>query len=115
MSEDAIGFASDGLVQAAGSGVTPIDCQGYGQSVVVNIVGESTALKAIAKGLSDCDFNSASYATDQASIGWRPFLNVETAPPTGEVLWYPQFVFDPANNENIVADRGDSAATPRGS
>lgn len=69
MSEDAIGYASDDLVQAAGSGVTPIDCRGYGQSVVVNIVGESTALKAMAKGVSDYDFNSASYATDQAYIG----------------------------------------------
>jgi flagellin-like protein len=103
-SKDSLGYASDGLVQAGGSGVVPVNFQGYGQSVIVNLQGESTALKAIAKGISDFDSNSGTYATDQAYIGWRPFLNVETAPPTGEALRYLQFVMDPANNENLAAE-----------
>ena len=106
-SPDAIGFASDGLVQASGSGVSPINFQGLGQSVVVTIQGESTALKAIAAGISDFDSNNAAYATAQAYVGWRPFLNVETTPPTVEVLRYLQFVMDPANNENIAAQAAE--------
>jgi len=106
-SEDAIGFASDGLVQASGSGVLPINLQGFGQSLVVNIQGESVALKAIATGISDFDSSSAAYATSQAYVGWRPFLNVETAPPTGEVLRYLEFVMDPANNENFAAQSAE--------
>jgi len=98
-----LGYASDGLVQTPGSNVVPVDFQGYGQSVVVNVVGESVALSAIALGITDFNANSASYATAQAYIGWRPFLNVETTPPTGEVLRYLQFVMDPANNENIAS------------
>ena len=98
-----LGYASDGLVQASGSGVLPVNFQGYGQSVVVTIQGESTALKAIAKGIADVRNGGATYGTDQAYIGWRPFMNVETTPPTGEALRYLQFVMDPANNENIAS------------
>ncbi|HYB79634.1 MAG TPA: substrate-binding domain-containing protein [Thermoplasmata archaeon] len=98
-----IGFASDGLVQAATSGVSAIGFQGFGQSVYVSLSSESTALKAIAAGISDYDSSNTAYANAQAYVGWRPFLNVETTPPTGEVLRYLQFVMDPANNENIAA------------
>jgi flagellin-like protein len=101
---NSIGFASDGLVQTTGSGVIPINFQGFGQSAVVSITGETTALKAIATGISDYDTSSASFATAQAYIGWRPFVNVETAPPTGEVLRYLEFVMDPANNEALAAE-----------
>lgn len=102
-SKDALGYASDGLAQSSTSGVTPVNFQGYGQSVVVTIVGESKALGAIAKGIADHEAGSANYATDQAYIGWRPFENIQTAPPTGEVLRYLQYVMDPANNEAIAA------------
>ena len=98
-----LGYASDGLVQATGSGVLPVNFQGFGQTVVVTIQGESNALKAIAKGIADTRNGGATYATDQAYIGWRPFMNAETTPPTGEVLRYLQFVMDPANNENIAS------------
>ncbi len=100
---DAIGYASDGLVQAGGSGVTPIAFQGYGQSVVVALAN-GAAIKAIAAGIADDETNSATFATSQAYVGWRPFLNVETAPPTGEALRYLQFVMDPANNQNIATE-----------
>jgi ABC-type phosphate transport system substrate-binding protein len=103
---DGLGYASDGLVQASGSGVIPVNFQGIGQTVTVNIQGESTALSAIASGISA--YSSGSWAVNaQAYVGWRPFLNVETAPPTGEVLRYLQFVMDPANNENIAAETAE--------
>jgi flagellin-like protein len=104
---DAIGFASDGLAQESTSGVTPINFQGFGQTVVVTVAGESNALGAIAKGIADYDGGIAAYSSTQAYIGWRPFLNVETAPPTGEVLRYLEFVFDPANNENFAAQSAE--------
>ena len=100
---DAIGYASDGLVQTAGSGVIPVNFQGYGQTVVVAIQGESAALKAIALGISDHEGNNAAINGAQAYVGWRPFINVETAPPTGESLRYLQWIMDPANNEAVAA------------
>jgi flagellin-like protein len=106
-SADAIGYASDGLAQAGGSNVVPIDFQGWGQTVVVNVVGESAALKAIAKGISDHETDASTYASDQAYVGWRPFINVETSPPTGESLRYLQWIMDPANNENIATQTAE--------
>ncbi len=98
-----LGYASDGLVQASGSGVVPVNFQGYGQSLVINMQGESTALGEIAKGIAAYDGGNWA-ANTNAYIGWRPFLNVETAPPTGEVLRYLEFVMDPANNQNLAAE-----------
>jgi flagellin-like protein len=105
-SADAIGFASDGLAQAAGSGVVPVNFEGYEQTIAVNMQGESTALAAIASGISAYSASSWS-ATAASYIGWRPFLNVETTPPTGEALRYLQFVMDPANNENFAAQSAE--------
>ncbi len=102
-----LGYASDGLAQATGSGVVPVDFQGYGQTVVVDIVGESTALKAISKGISDYFTTASTINSDQAYVGWRPFVNIETAPPTGEVLRYLEFVMDPANNQNIADETAE--------
>jgi flagellin-like protein len=103
---DAIGYASDGLVQTTGSGVAPINFQGFGQTVVITIVGESTALKAIASGIAAYTSGTWS-ATATAYVGWRPFVAVETAPPTGETLRYLQYVMDPANNENFAAQSAE--------
>jgi len=103
---DSIGFASDGLVQASGSGVIPINFQGIGQTAVITITGESTALKAIALGIEYTRSGSSSYTT-AGYVGWRPFMNVETAPPTGEALRYLEFVMDPANNENIATEANE--------
>ncbi len=98
---DGIGYASDGLVQVS-TVVVPVNLEGYGQTVVVNMQGASTALAAIALGIEDVNAGSSSYATGQAYIGWRPFINTETATPTGEVLRYLEFVMDPANNQAIA-------------
>ncbi len=102
-----LGYASDGLAQASNSGVVPVNFQGYGQSVVVTVVGESTALKAIAKGISDYFTDASTINSDQAYVGWRPFVNIETSPPTGEVERYLEFVMDPANNQNIAAETAE--------
>jgi hypothetical protein len=98
---DGIGYASDGLVQAS-TVVVPVNLEGYGQTVVVNMQGASTALAAIALGISDVNSQSSSYATAQAYIGWRPFIMTETNIPTGEVLRFLEFVMDPANNQAIA-------------
>ncbi len=101
---DGIGYGSDGLAQATGSGVVPVNFQGFGQTSVVNIQGESTALKAIASGIAAG--SSGTYGA-QSYVGWRPFSYVETAPPTGESLRYLQFVMDPANNVNFAAESAE--------
>jgi hypothetical protein len=101
---DAIGYASDGLAQATGSGVVPVNFQGYGQASVVIILGESTALKAIASGIAAG--TSGTYGA-QSYVGWRPFVYVQTAPPTGEALRFLQFVMDPANNENFATQAAE--------
>ncbi|MCI4323062.1 MAG: hypothetical protein L3K03_03420 [Thermoplasmata archaeon] len=101
---DAIGYASDGLAQTTGSGVVPVDFQGFGQTTVVAIIGESTALKAIASGIAAG--TTGNYGA-QSYVGWRPFVYIETAPPTGETLRYLQFVMDPANNENFAAESAE--------
>ena len=102
-----LGYASDGLAQASTSGVVPVNFEGYGQQVTVVIVGESTALKAIAAGISAYFTSSTTFATSQNYVGWRPFVNIETAPPTGEVERYLEFVMDPANNQNIAAETAE--------
>ena len=113
-SANTLGYASDGLVQTGGSGVIPLNFQGYGQSVVVNIQGETNALKAIATGIADHEQNNlVGLETGQAYIGWRPFLNVETVPPTGEALRYLQFVMEPNNNQVLAAEAAEiSVYTP---
>jgi len=104
---DALGYASDGLVWAGGSGVVPVNFQGYGQSVIVVMNSASTDLKNIAGGIAAYDSGSWSATLATAYVGWRPFLNVETTPPTGEALRYLQFVMDPANNENLAAEANE--------
>jgi flagellin-like protein len=103
---DAIGYASDGLVQTTGSGVIPINFQGFGQTVIITISGESNALKAIAAGIAAYTGGSWT-STASAYVGWRPFVAIQTAPPTGETLRYLQFVMDPANNENFAAQSAE--------
>jgi flagellin-like protein len=102
-----IGFASDGLAQASGSGVTPVSFEGLGQPTVVKLSGgTSTSLAAIALGIAGNYVNSGGTAST-GYVGWRPFINVETAPPTGEELRYLEYVMDPANNENFAAQAAE--------
>jgi len=102
-----LGYASDGLVQQSSSGVAAVSFEGYGQTSPVAMSSASTALSAIAHGIAAYNAGTWTSATATAYIGWRPFLNVETAPPTGEVLRYLEFVMDPANNENFAAQSSE--------
>jgi len=86
-----IGFASDGLARAAGSGVSYLAFAGPGQaSAIVPSLGSSGS---IAHGITG---GSNPY------VGWRPFEFVTLNPPTGEVERFFQFILDPANNLNIA-------------
>lgn len=96
---DAIGFASDGLARASGSGVAFVGLQAVGQtSAVVPTTGSSGT---IADGIL-----SASTAANQYQ-GWRPFNFVTIGTPTGEVQRFIQFVLDPANNQNFATESAE--------
>jgi flagellin-like protein len=96
---DAIGFASDGLVRATGSGVGFVGLEAVGQtSAVVPTTGSSGS---IADGIL-----SAGAATNQYQ-GWRPFNFVTIGTPTGEVQRFIQFVLDPANNQNFATESAE--------
>jgi len=93
--KDAIGYASDGLVVVAGSGVIAIGFQGIGQSVPVIPLVATTIVAGIVAG------NGGTYGTG-TYIGWRPFIYVQTAAPTGETLRYLQWCMQPGNNQQFA-------------
>jgi len=98
---DGIGYASDGLVIASGSGVVPIGLQGYGQTnAVFPSVSKGTIINGIVSGTTDV-FSSTTY------VGWRPFVYIQIAPPTGEVLRYLQWCFQPGNNQQFASAAGE--------
>jgi len=104
---DAIGYASDGLVRAAGSGVTYLGFLGVGQSAQPNgtsvsfggIIPTTGGSGSIANGIN-AEKVSSDYATGY--LGWRPFDLVTLNTPTGEAAAFLQFVLDPANNQNLA-------------
>jgi flagellin-like protein len=96
---DAIGFASDGLARASGSGVTFVGLASVGQTVAV--VPTTGSSGTIADGIL-----SASTAANQYQ-GWRPFNFVTIGTPTGEVQRFIQFVLDPANNQNFATESAE--------
>lgn len=97
---DGIGYASDGLVIAAGSGVVPVGLQGYGQTnAVFPSVSKGTIINGIVSGTTGV-FTSSTY------VGWRPFVYIQEAPPTGEVLRYLEWCFQPGNNQ-LFATQSD--------
>jgi ABC-type phosphate transport system substrate-binding protein len=98
-SADAIGFASDGLARAGGSGVSIVGFEGVGQASngpVTPTVGSSGT---IAKGIAS-PTSVAGYA------GWRPFSLITLTPPTpgGIIEQFLTFVLDPANNQNLATE-----------
>ncbi|MCI4320121.1 MAG: substrate-binding domain-containing protein [Thermoplasmata archaeon] len=90
---NAIGFASDGLVLTAGSGVVAIPFAGPGQPTAVT----PSVAKTIPQGILGNFLTTA--GASNGYVGWRPFILVETNVPTGEVLRFLQFVMDPAVNQ----------------
>jgi flagellin-like protein len=97
--EDAIGFASDGLARASGSGVNFVALEAVGQSSAITpgIAGGSSS--TIAEGI-----NGNTVAGYQ---GWRPFEYWTLGTPTGEVARYINFVMDPANNQNFATEAAE--------
>jgi len=103
-SADAIGFASDGLARAAGSGVTIVSLNSYGQlscgATTSVCVGGAVEPSLGASGTIAAGITSSSTVANYA--GWRPFEFVTLNPPTGEVQRYIQFITDPANNIELA-------------
>jgi flagellin-like protein len=103
-SADSIGYASDGLIKNAGSGVVavsflaPGQLAGTGTGYTNGGVFPSTgATGTIAAGIT-------SSTTVPNYAGWRPFEYVTTNTPTGEVQRFIQYVLDPANNLNFASE-----------
>jgi ABC-type phosphate transport system substrate-binding protein len=105
---NAIGYASDGLVRAAGSGVNFVPFLAVDQvltssttGVVAGAVEPTTgATGTIAAGITNS-------ATVNQYSGWRPFEFVTLQPPTGEVQRFFGFITDPANNINLATATGE--------
>jgi flagellin-like protein len=108
----AIGYASDGLVRAVGSGVifVPFAAPGqtcaalaaYPASQVIDcgVIPSLSATGTIAAGITSST-TVANYA------GWRPFEYVTLGAPIGEVERFIQFVLDPANNQNFATEAAE--------
>ena len=104
----AIGYASDGLARASGSGVL---CQGVPTAacgVAFEAAGQTTAIQpslgatgSIATAIKSGLTATAGYA------GWRPFEYVTLGTPTGEIERFIQFVLDPANNQNFATEAAE--------
>ena len=106
---DAIGYASDGLARASGSGVVIAAFNGFGGSAVA---GTGTANGAIVPTTEATDTIWAgiqSSATVPNYAGWRPFEFATTNTPTGEVQRFIQFVVDPANNQNLASEAAEAS------
>lgn len=106
-SADALGYASDGLARATGSGVAIVSFLGPGQTAnsgtgYLNggILPTTGATGTISAGIK-------SSATTPNYVGWRPFEYVTTNTPTGEVQRFIEFVLDPANNINFATESSE--------
>jgi flagellin-like protein len=100
-SADAIGFASDGLARATGSGVAFVPLAAEGQLGTGAVTPTTGSTGSIADGIL-----GASTAANQYQ-GWRPFEFVTLGTPTGEVEQFIQFVMDPANNQNFATESAE--------
>jgi flagellin-like protein len=98
-SADAIGFASDGLVRATGSGVNFVPLEAVGQTVAVTPTTGSSG--TIANGILSAGPVTGQYA------GWRPFEYVTLGNPTGETERFIQFVLQPQNNQAFATESAE--------
>ncbi|HZY92539.1 MAG TPA: substrate-binding domain-containing protein [Thermoplasmata archaeon] len=105
---DAIGYASDGLARASGSGVAFAGFLGPAQPLCSaasgcsagGVVPTTGATGTISAGIK-------SSATTPNYVGWRPFEYVTTNTPTGEVQRFLEFVLFPANNLNLASEASE--------
>jgi flagellin-like protein len=96
---NAIGYASDGLARASGSGVAFYAFEGVGQpNAILPTTGGSGT---IALGIL-APTHSGDYVTGY--LGWRPFQLVSLTSLSGVAQRFVQFVMDPANNINLAAE-----------
>jgi flagellin-like protein len=103
-SADALGYASDGLARATGSGVLFLPFNGVGQSAPVNPSLGTTGSISYGAQL----IQGATLTVSQVPYaGVRPFQWVTTTAPSGEVEQLLTWVLDPANNLNVAADTGE--------
>jgi len=101
---DSIGYASDGLARAAGSGVAIVSYLGVGQTAINSGTGTSNGGIVPTPGAGGTISNGIKSVGTVQYVGWRPFEYVTTNTPTGEVQRYIQFVLDPANNINLATE-----------
>jgi ABC-type phosphate transport system substrate-binding protein len=100
---DQIGYASDGLARAAGSGVHIVSYLGVSQTVQTTNYGgvlpTTGSSGTIALGIQ-ASTNSADYGSGY--LGWRPFDLITLAPPSGLVLNYLNFVLQTGVNTELA-------------
>lgn len=113
-STDALGYASDGLVRASGSGVVYIPFAGVGQTGLTGngvtaggVVPSTGASGSIASGVDLFSGTAIPSANAQPYTGVRPFEWITTNTPTGEVQRLLEFVLDPANNQNLANEANE--------
>jgi flagellin-like protein len=105
-----IGYASDGLARASGSGVVLTPFIGVGQSASTDgalaawyggILPTTGGSGTIALGIL-----APTHTTDYATgyLGWRPFDLVSLTALSGTAQRFVTFVMDPANNINLAAE-----------
>jgi flagellin-like protein len=96
---DALGFASDGLARASGSGVAIIPVESVGQAAaVLPTTGSSGSIAGAILGTG---------AATNEYQGWRPFDYVTLGTPTGESERFIQFVLQPQNNQNFATEASE--------
>ncbi len=107
---NAIGYASDGLARASGSGVSLVPYTGVGQSPATDaslaawyggILPTTGGSGTIANGIK-ASTTSSDYVIGY--LGWRPFDLVTLAAPTGEAQAFLTFALDPANNIALASE-----------
>jgi len=108
-----IGYASDGLARASGSGVSLVSFTGVGQSYPTDasaaswyggILPTTGGSGTIALGIKAQQTGAPASDYQQGYLGWRPFDLVTLNTPTGEAYDFEQFVLDPANNIALAAE-----------
>jgi hypothetical protein len=112
-SGDAIGYASDGLVRATGSGVSFVSFLGVGQvaSATTGFTNGGVTPSLGSTGTisygAQLEQGAALSGTQTPYAGVRPFQWITTNTPTGEVKDLLTWVLDPANNINVAADTAE--------
>jgi len=108
-----IGYASDGLARASGSGVGLVAFTGVGQAYAPDasqaswyggIIPTTGGAGTIALGIKGQQTGAPATDYLQGYLGWRPFDLVTLSAPTGVAAAFLTFVLDPANNINLASE-----------